>query len=207
MDAGFGRIDSWNEARGFGFLVPERTQRDMPARVFFHVRDYDGRGARPVPGARVRFTPQRQPDGRWRAIRVAGIAAAAQPRIQRDTRPTQRPGPAVDMGGLWIAIGGWLAMLAAGVLSGWLPAGALAALAGLNMLTFAAYAFDKRAAQRGRWRTPESQLHLLELLGGWPAAGIAQQILRHKRSKAAYRRTYFAMVVLHLLALGVWTFA
>lgn len=209
MDAGFGHIESWNETRGFGFLVPENPQRHMPARLFFHVRDYDRRGAQPVPGARVRFTPQRQPDGRWRAIRVADISAASVQRAVRGVRPRpmQSSSPAGGITAVWIAIGGWLVLLGIAFASGRLPTVALAAFAGLNVLTFAAYAFDKRAAQRGRWRTPESQLHLLELLGGWPAAGVAQQLLRHKRSKTTYRRTYIAMVALHLVALGLWTFA
>lgn len=209
MDAGFGHIESWNEARGFGFLIPENPQRDMPARVFFHVRDYDGRAAQPVVGARVRFTPQRQSDGRWRAIRVAAVAAASVQRAVRGARPRpmQSSVPAGSMTAQWIAIGGWLVLLGIAFATGRLPALAFAALAGLNLLTFAAYAFDKRAAQRGRWRTPESQLHLLELLGGWPAAAVAQQRLGHKRSKPAYRRTYVAMVALHLVALALWTFA
>ena len=209
MDAGFGHIDSWNEARGFGFLVPEQPQRDVPVRLFFHARDYDRRGTQPAVGARVRFTPQRQPDGRWRAIRVAGIQAAAQrPAAHRaPRRRTQGPETARGIGGLWIAMATWLMLLGIGASNGQLPPIAVAALAGLNLLTFGAYAFDKRAAQRGRWRTPESQLHLLELLGGWPAAAFAQQLLRHKRSKTTYRRRYFAMVALHLLALVAWTFA
>lgn len=209
MDAGFGRIESWNEARGFGFLAAEDPQREAPVRMFFHVRDYDGHGARPVPGARVRFTPQRQPDGRWRAIRVAPVTSTPVQRAVRGARrrPAEPSSPAGGMTPLWIAISGWLALLGIAFTTGRVPAVAFALLAGLNLLTFAAYAFDKQAAQRGRWRTPESQLHLLELLGGWPAAGLAQQLLRHKRSKASYRRSYVAMVALHLVALGLWTFA
>jgi len=37
---------------------------------------------------------------------------------------------------------------------------------------------DKSAAQRNAWRTPEGTLHMLSLVGGWPGAMIAQQILR-----------------------------
>ena len=68
----------------------------------------------------------------------------------------------------------WLCLLVWGVLSDKLPGMALIAIAGLNLLTYFAYWNDKNAAQANRWRTPESTLHLLALLGGWPAAWWAQ---------------------------------
>ena len=210
--AGFGRIERWDDARGFGFITPEDVAADGPDRLFFHVRDFDRSGTRPDAGARVRYTPERQADGRWRAVHVAAVGTTQSARAMRTTskrRDARAPAsaPAGGMRGLFIAIAAWCALLGYGVVSGRLPHLALAALAGLNVLTAAAYAFDKHAARQGRWRTPEAHLHLLELLGGWPAAGFAQQLLRHKRAKPAYRRVFVAMVVLHLLALGLWTFA
>ena len=81
----------------------------------------------------------------------------------------------------------------------WLPLGAVL----LNGATYLAYAGDKRAAQSGAWRTPEQTLHLLALLGGWPAAWWAQQWLRHKSSKQEFRVVYWATVLLHCAGLGV----
>lgn len=210
--AGFGRIERWDDARGFGFITPEDAAAGGPDRVFFHVRDFDRSGARPGVGTRVRYTPEQQADGRWRAVHVAAVGTTQTPRTARAAskrRDARAPAsaPAGGMRGLLIAIGVWCALLGTGVVSGRLPHFALAALAGLNVLTAAAYAFDKHAARHGRWRTPEAHLHLLELLGGWPAAGLAQQLLRHKRAKPAYRKAFLAMVVLHLLVLGLWTFA
>ncbi|MDR7194091.1 DUF1294 domain-containing protein [Luteimonas terrae] len=210
--AGFGRIERWDDARGFGFITPEASDADGPDRLFFHVRDFDRSGVRPDVGARVRYTPERQADGRWRAVHVAAIGTSQTPRAVRaaSKRSDSRVPASAPAGGLrWLlpAIAIWCALLGFGLVSGRLPHLALAALAGLNVLTAAAYALDKHAAQRGRWRTRESHLHLLELLGGWPAAGLAQQALRHKRAKPVYRKVFAAMVVLHLLALGLWTFA
>lgn len=127
-------------------------------------------------------------------------------RTRKRRRNTQRPLPPRSRG-LPVVFAIWCGLLASGIATGRLPWLALAAFTAVNLLTFAMYALDKRAAQRGLWRTPESQLHLLELLGGWPAAGLAQQVLRHKRAKPAYRKVFVAMVALHLLALGLWTFA
>lgn len=207
--AGFGRIERWDDGRGFGFITPEESVAGAPQRLFFHVRDFDRSTARPCVGARVRYVPERQSDGRWRAIRVAavGVAASSGARTAGSRRGPSAAPAAPGARGLWIAIIVWIALLAAAHVSGRLPPLALAAAVGLNALTFIAFALDKRAAQQKRWRTPEAHLHLLELLGGWPASGFAQQLLRHKRAKPAYRRAFGVMIVLHLLALGAWTFA
>jgi len=74
---------------------------------------------------------------------------------------------------------------------------------GLSTFTFVIYATDKSKAQREVWRTPESTLHLLALAGGWPGAALAQQYLRHKSSKLAFRRVFWATVMINL-ALVIW---
>ncbi|GAA1507240.1 DUF1294 domain-containing protein [Agromyces terreus] len=82
----------------------------------------------------------------------------------------------------------------------WLPA----ISAGLSVVAFAAYGLDKAAAGRaGRRRTPESTLHLLGLLGGWPGALVAQQLFRHKTRKRSFRRVFWFTVVLNVLALSL----
>ena len=126
---------------------------------------------------------------------------------RRTTPRTQSKAAAPGARALIVAVALWCGLLASGIATGRLPGFAVGVFAALNLLTFAMYFIDKRAAQNGRWRTPEAQLHVLELLGGWPAAGLAQQVLRHKRAKPAYRKVFAAMVVLHLLTLGLWTFA
>lgn len=67
----------------------------------------------------------------------------------------------------------------------------------IGALTYGMYAYDKRRAQAGDWRVPESTLHLLELAGGWPAAFLAQRWLRHKSSKASYQFTFWLIVVVY----------
>jgi uncharacterized membrane protein YsdA (DUF1294 family) len=63
-----------------------------------------------------------------------------------------------------------------------------------------AYALDKSAAQAGRWRIAENTLLMLGLIGGWPGAIVAQQLLRHKTSKASFRLAFWATVVLNIAA-------
>ena len=70
----------------------------------------------------------------------------------------------------------------------------------LSLVTFVAYALDKRAARRGRPRTPEATLHLLELLGGWPGAFAAQRLIRHKNAKVSYQIVFWLIVATHVAA-------
>jgi uncharacterized membrane protein YsdA (DUF1294 family) len=72
----------------------------------------------------------------------------------------------------------------------------------VNAFTYWTYARDKRCAQEGGWRVSEAQLHLLELLGGWPAAWLAQRRLRHKCSKGSYQFVFWLIVLIYQFA--VW---
>ena len=65
----------------------------------------------------------------------------------------------------------------------------------INLATFIAYGADKRAAERGKWRVPEMQLHALEFLGGWPGAFIAQKFFHHKTKKRSFQAMFWLMLV------------
>jgi uncharacterized membrane protein YsdA (DUF1294 family) len=69
-------------------------------------------------------------------------------------------------------------------------------------ITFAAYGFDKSAATNKRWRTRESTLHVLSVLGGWPGALIAQQMFRHKSRKLEFQVFFWLSVAINCGALG-----
>lgn len=69
-----------------------------------------------------------------------------------------------------------------------------------SALVYRLYAIDKRRAKEGLWRIPEAQLHLLELLGGWPGAFLAQRRLRHKCSKGSYQVLFWLIVLAYQLA-------
>ena len=103
---------------------------------------------------------------------------------------------------MWFLLAAEVALLMAGLLQGRLHAMAPAAWVLLNLLPFWIYWQDKHAATQRAWRTSEQTLHMLSLLGGWPAAWWAQQLLRHKSIKPPFRQTYWLGVVLHLAALA-----
>lgn len=72
-----------------------------------------------------------------------------------------------------------------------------------SVVALVAHGRDKRAAIRGRRRTPEARLHLYELLGGWPGALLGMSLFRHKTRKASYLAVT-AMIVVAWLAAGIW---
>lgn len=73
----------------------------------------------------------------------------------------------------------------------------------ISLVASLAHWIDKRRAEQGGRRIPESFLHGCELAGGWPGALVARRLLRHKTSKWSYRLVFWGIVVLHqLLAVG-----
>jgi uncharacterized membrane protein YsdA (DUF1294 family)/cold shock CspA family protein len=195
-----GKVSEWNDDRGFGFIA---AMDGEPARVFFHVRDYRLDGRRPEVGELVKFSAQRQADGKWRAQAVRRTVPAA--RSAKPVAPARaaarRPGSALTGA---VATMAYALLIAWATRTGRLPVEAMFVPLALSVITFVVYVLDKHAAQTGRWRTPESTLHLLELAGGWPGAWVAQQTLRHKSRKPGYRVVYWMMVVLHAAALVAW---
>ncbi len=75
----------------------------------------------------------------------------------------------------------------------------------ISIVTFIIYALDKSAAREGRWRTQESILHILSLVGGWPGAIAAQQKLRHKSQKQSFRFVFWITALLNSCAF-FWLF-
>jgi uncharacterized membrane protein YsdA (DUF1294 family) len=94
-------------------------------------------------------------------------------------------------------------MLLAVAWSGRMPWALVGLYAAASFVTFMVYGFDKSAAMHDRWRTSESRLHLLALVGGWPGALLAQGLLRHKSSKASFQLVFWITVVLNC-GLLVW---
>ena len=76
--------------------------------------------------------------------------------------------------------------------------------AAISLLTLLVYWYDKRSARRNTWRTPESTLHALALLGGWPAAFLGTRLATPKTAKRSFQRMYWCTVGLHhYLALDI----
>lgn len=112
-----GKIVTWNDDRGFGFIAPD----DGSAQLFFHISAVRTSVRRPQQGDRVAFETTRDRSGRLKAAWVTLENAAAQPRAP-GSAPRGRPAqtrPFRLLGGaalLVLLFLGWL--LTQGPLSG-----------------------------------------------------------------------------------------
>ncbi|WP_281968533.1 DUF1294 domain-containing protein [Roseovarius nanhaiticus] len=73
----------------------------------------------------------------------------------------------------------------------------------VNVLTYLAFRSDKRRSEVRAWRTPEKTLLTLALVGGWPAAKLAQRRLRHKTRKQPFAGTLNIIGLAWATALGL----
>lgn len=75
----------------------------------------------------------------------------------------------------------------------------LAYMAGLNIVTFGLYGFDKwRARQAGR-RVPELILHYLAVIGGAPGGIAGQWLFHHKIRKPIFHIILWSGLIIHLM--------
>lgn len=186
-----GIIKSWNDDRGFGFIEPAQGGQD----IFVHIKAFNGLQGRPQPAQRVTFQVEVGPQGKKRAF---DVELAQLPR--KLASQTRKAGSAQWGTASLFALPAFLVVLLAGYVIGHPPRWALWVYLAVSTLTFVTYAIDKSAAKQGTWRTRESTLHWLALIGGWPGALVAQQLLRHKSSKAEFRAAFWATVALNIAA-------
>lgn len=184
-----GRITEWNEARGFGFVMPNGGGEH----AFVHIHAFVSKPHQP-PAVNQLITYRLTRDERGRArVEQAQLVSL---------HPRKKAGPHGP--GRWrVRVAGvFLAGVVALVLTGALPRAALWVYLGLSVMTYALYAHDKAAAQARRWRIRENTLQLWAVLGGWPGALLAQQHLHHKNRKASFQFMFWVMVLLNVGALG-----
>lgn len=178
-----GTIASWNEDKGYGFISPLSGGKQ----VFIHISAFSNRGRRPQAGQIVTYGIATDKQGR---------PCAANATLAGDRLPEPK---AKRRGTISIAIATlFIGLVGASVFAGRIPAAIFSLYVLASLVTYGAYALDKSAARKGKWRTQESTLHFFALAGGWPGALIAQQTLRHKSRKESFRLIFWVTVVLNL---------
>lgn len=180
-----GKIISWNQQKGFGFISPDNGGDD----VFFHVSALTDKQSRPHIQEPVNFTLGTDSKGRLSANNVAFVNAHSG--LDKYTAPFSKA--------QWFSVI-FLGFVALSIVLFQCPYQVLVAYLVLSVVTFAVYAHDKRAAQAEKWRTKEATLHLLALIGGWPGALWAQKILRHKSQKQPFKAILWLTIVVNCAA-------
>lgn len=79
-------------------------------------------------------------------------------------------------------------------------------LAGINLLAFLVFGWDKWAARRGARRVPEARLLLFAALLGAPGAWLGVNVFRHKTVKTSFRIRLVLVTLLNLAVAvaGAW---
>lgn len=183
-----GKITAWKDDQGFGFITPNMGGEP----VFVHIKAFANRQRRPAGSEIVTYEMASDGKGRPQARNVAYISERRATAL-RPSGPSRLPLAAAALFLVFIAFFGLTARV---------PLGLPGLYLGASLVTFIAYAIDKSAAQSGRWRTQESTLHLLALIGGWPGALIAQNRLRHKSRKASFLLVFWATVLVNCASLA-----
>lgn len=190
-----GRLVEWFDEKGYGFIQPNDQNKD---RVFLHIKDFARPGPRPIVGCALDYLIILDEKGRYRAQQVHYLKASqTKTKGKKQTRNVvalnQKTQPMRYVCILYIL---FLALL---TVSGLLNGMVLLLISLVNVVTYWFYAQDKEAAQLNNRRVPENTLHLLSFLGGWPAAWLAQNRLRHKTQKQPFRKIYFCTIVFNIL--------
>ena len=208
-----GVVSRWDPDKGFGFIKSPQSSQD----VFFHIREFSAPDrSMPQPGLSVEFETIHVGGKGPRGMAVCPVSAHAQrtqdrsPRHQmaggRSSRhrPLRMDRPASGSKVFLPLMVVWAAAIVWATLRGLMPLWAIPVLSLINLLAFYLYWWDKYAVGKGHWRTSEATLQLWGLAGGWPAAWLAQQLLRHKSRKESFQSAYKACVGLHCIALAAW---
>jgi uncharacterized membrane protein YsdA (DUF1294 family)/cold shock CspA family protein len=186
-----GLIKVWNEERGFGFIEPLSGGDEL----FVHISAFTPRVRQPSVGQRVSFEVERRADGKKRAKNVA-VMRVSRVRTRRESGTGRG-----RIGIVLLAIP--LFLVAYGAIT-WiwrLPLWVAGIYLLVSVVCFGLYALDKSAAQSGNWRIPESTLLAAGLFGGWPGGLVAQQLLRHKSSKASFQSQFWITVLFNVCGL------
>jgi uncharacterized membrane protein YsdA (DUF1294 family) len=79
------------------------------------------------------------------------------------------------------------------------PSWVLIYWAAICVVTFILFAVDKISAIRGGWRVAEKTLHFYAAIGGSLAILLGELTFGHKRSKTAFNRIFYPILILQFL--------
>ncbi len=188
-----GHLIKWDDEKGYGFIRPAEGGDD----VFVHIKEMEPQRPRPEEGELLRYKPIQNPEGRLEARRVKRPECEEPILRKRSKQRKNRIHFKSLVPALLILAAFWTALLYQvhrGVYSSSIPW----ALLGVSLISFSYYGVDKYRAIKHKFRISEAQLHLLDLLGGWPGGLLAQRLFRHKISKRGFQALFIVSALIHL---------
>lgn len=195
-----GKLIRWDDDKGFGFISPMLGGNE----VFLHIKDLNNASRRPLVNDVITFMPTTDKQGRQKAIKATlsgdklNSLKNTRTKNPKDNNDNAPQSDTLTFLFILMFLGG---LVGAAILK-MLPFGLIGVYLSLSLLAFIAYAIDKSAAKRGKWRTKESSLHIIALMGGWPGALFAQKTLRHKSIKQPFKSVFWITVVVNCVVLS-----
>jgi uncharacterized membrane protein YsdA (DUF1294 family)/cold shock CspA family protein len=193
-----GRIVVWKDDKGYGFIASDAGG----PQAFVHIKAFANRRRKPKVGDGVSYDVATDLQNKLRAGNVQYVDD-----VRRKARREVAAAPNNASGVLAataVALG-FLALLIWHVVQGASHFLVPLICTLLSLVTFMVYAFDKSAAMNRRWRTSETTMQMLALLGGWPGALVAQQLFHHKSRKLAFQATFRFFVLINVTAYLAWS--
>ena len=177
-----GRIQQWDDAKGYGFVEPNGGG----TRAFTHIKAFKQRSRRPVNGDIIVYEVEQDRNGNHRACNISLLKDHKAKRLRANKPTSQRKRNVIVLS----IFSGALALF---TLSGRLPFIVPIVYGAVSLLT-SFYGIDNRCKRKTA--SIRSKAALLSLWG-WP--GIACLKHQHKRSKSAFMRVYWGQRFLFIL--------
>lgn len=195
-----GILKDWNDERGFGFI--ESNQGGQ--KIFAHIKSFNIVG-RPEVNKVYRFEIETNEQGKKRAVNIKTVKRsndklAKDLKIRQGSRRNKKTTAQWGTATLFI-IPLFILIYLACLIFLKVPEHAFLVYIVSSAISFGIYFIDKSAAEAGRRRIPEANLHMFALFSGWPGALIAQQVFRHKSVKKEFRQIFWMTVIFNIAGL------
>jgi uncharacterized membrane protein YsdA (DUF1294 family)/cold shock CspA family protein len=210
-----GKIIKWNDDKGFGFILPADSQKN----IFVHIKSFTDRNVRPVENQNVTYTVQNNGDGKNSAINVSRSTdnpirsrtnssnvkniipkhkRSNTNNIPLDPKSTRN----IPMLSIIFILGFIVFLFHFSIREDKLPPFVIIVYIAMGILTYYIYSEDKSKAINSERRTSEQSLLTLSLFGGWMGALIAQYKFRHKVKKTSFQISFWTAVFFNILLLS-----
>jgi uncharacterized membrane protein YsdA (DUF1294 family)/cold shock CspA family protein len=184
-----GVLTTWNEDKGYGFIVPENGNEE----IFLHIKSLHDDATYPIEGETFCYQIGKDKQGRIQAINAYQTNCNKKRKLSLFHRLIK------------LLSNAWPLVIIIYLLLGYLRSKSnqiiFLVFVVNSLLTILFYYEDKYRARFKYWRIKESVLHIWELLGGWPGALYAQYAFHHKKSKLSYMIVFALCVAINVFTL------